>query len=121
LRSDPTVVESLHFTRELGYRIKAALESGEIEQFGLLLDEHWQNKKRRSAGISNDKIDHWYDLAKQHGALGGKVVGAGGGGFLMLYCRNSSKAAVRRILSAQGLKEMPFDFDFEGAKVVVNF
>lgn len=121
LRSDPTVVESLHFTRELGYRIKAALESGEIEQFGLLLDEHWQNKKRRSAGISNDKIDHWYDLAKQHGALGGKVVGAGGGGFLMLYCRNSSKAAVRRILSAQGLKEMPFDFDFEGAKVVINF
>jgi D-glycero-alpha-D-manno-heptose-7-phosphate kinase len=121
LRADAIIVDSLHRTRELGYRVKAALEAGDLEEFGLLLDEHWQNKKRRSAKISNEQIDRWYELAKENGALGGKIVGAGGGGFLMLFCPNSSKAAVRQCLSAAGLKEVSFDFDFEGAKVLVNF
>ena len=120
-RADPTVVESLHCTKELGYRVKAALEEGDLERFGRLLDEHWQNKKRRSGKISSPQIDRWYDVARESGALGGKVIGAGGGGFLMLYCPNSAKAAVRRALSAAGPREMPFDFDFEGAKVLVNF
>jgi len=121
LRADSTVIESLHYTKELGSRIKAALEAGNLEQFGWLLDQHWESKKRRSSKISNEQIDRWYDLAKQRGALGGKLIGAGGGGFLMLYCPNSAKAAVRQSLGAAGLKEMPFDFDFEGAKVLVNF
>lgn len=120
-RADPTVVDSLHRTKELGYRIRDALEAGDVEQFGRLLDEHWQNKKRRSDKISNPQIEGWYELAKQHGALGGKVIGAGGGGFLMLYCPGQAKAAVRQALKQAGLREMPFNFDFEGAKVLVNF
>ncbi len=115
-----TVIDSLHQTKELGYRIKEALEEGDIERFGLLLDEHWQNKKRRSAQISDDRIDRWYRLALENGALGGKVMGAGGGGFLMLCCP-THKARLRRALSETGLREMPYDFDFEGAKVLVNF
>jgi D-glycero-alpha-D-manno-heptose-7-phosphate kinase len=118
---DPEVVESLHRTKELGYWIKEALEQGDLDRFGLLLDEHWQNKKRRSGKISDPRIDRWYDIAKENGALGGKIIGAGGGGFLMLYCPNETKAAVRRAMASEGLREMPYDFDFEGAKVLVNF
>jgi len=118
---DQTVIDSLHRTKELGYKIKEALEQGDLDRFGLLLDEHWQNKKRRSGKISNPRIDRWYEIAKENGALGGKIIGAGGGGFLMLYCPNETKAAVRRAMAAEGLREMPYDFDFEGAKVLVNF
>ena len=118
---DPAVLDSLHRTRDLGFQIKETLERGDIEAFGLLMDEHWQNKKRRSAQISDPQIDRWYDLAKEKGALGGKIVGAGGGGFLMLCCPNGHKAQLRRALTAEGLREMGYDFDFEGAKVLVNF
>ena len=97
------------------------LERGDIEQFGVLMDQHWENKKRRSAQISDPRIDRWYDLAKANGAIGGKIVGAGGGGFLMLCCPNGRKAKLRAALAAEGLKEMGYDFDFEGAKVLVNF
>lgn len=120
-RADPIVVDSLHRTKELGYRIKEVLEEGNLEKFGLLLDEHWQNKKRRSDRITDRQVDRWYALAREQGALGGKLIGAGGGGFLMLYCSRSAKATVRQVLSAEGLREMPFDFDIEGAKVLVNF
>jgi D-glycero-alpha-D-manno-heptose-7-phosphate kinase len=115
------VLESLHRTKEIGYRIRDALAQGDIERFGLLLDEHWQTKKRRSRMITDARIDEWYDLAKRQGALGGKVMGAGGGGFLMLVCPKSHKAGLRRALTGAGLREMHYDFDFEGAKVVVNF
>ncbi len=115
------VVDSLHRTKELGYRIKEALEQGDLDRFGLLLDEHWQNKKRRSTKISDPKIDQWYEIARQNGAVGGKIMGAGGGGFFMFYCPNSHKAGLRRALSEAGLREMPYDFDYEGAKVLVNF
>ena len=90
-------------------------------RLGQLLDEHWQNKKRRAEAITDGRIDEWYALAKQRGALGGKVIGAGGGGFLMLYCPGPSRAAVRQALTAAGLKEMPVRYDFDGAKVLVNF
>ena len=115
------VVDSLHRTKELGYRVKEALEQGELDAFGLLLHEHWENKKRRSARISNPKIDRWYEIARESGALGGKIMGAGGGGFFMFYCPNSHKPKLREALAAEGLLEMPYDFDFEGAKVLVNF
>lgn len=118
---DPQVIDSLHRTKELGYRVKEALEEGDLERFGLLLDEHWQNKKRRSGKMSDTRIDDWYELAKASGALGGKIMGAGGGGFFVFYCPNSNKPRLRQALAAAGLREMPFDFDFEGAKVVVNF
>jgi D-glycero-alpha-D-manno-heptose-7-phosphate kinase len=118
---DTAVVDSLHRTKELGYRIKEALEQGDLDAFGLLLDEHWQNKKRRSGKISDPRIDEWYELAKENGALGGKIMGAGGGGFFMFYCPNHHKAQLRRALKQAGLREMPYDFDYEGAKVLVNF
>lgn len=116
-----TVVDSLHRTKELGYRIKEALEKGDVEGFGKLLDEHWQNKKRRSGAISSPQIDHWYETAKQNGALGGKIMGAGGGGFFMFYVPNGHKARLRQVLATEGLREMPYDLDYEGAKVLVNF
>lgn len=118
---DATVLESLHRTKELGYQVKEVLEHGDPDQFGLLLHEHWENKKRRSGKISHPTIDRWYEIARDHGALGGKVIGAGGGGFLMLYTAGASKAAVRRALGGDGLREMPFSFDDDGAKVFVNF
>ena len=121
LSGERDVLDSLHRTKELGYQIKEALEQGDVERFGLLLDEHWQNKKRRSSSISDTKLNAWYDLAKQSGGLGGKVMGAGGGGFFMFYCPNHSKSKVRKALTEAGLREMPYDFDFEGAKVLVNF
>ncbi|HSJ59154.1 MAG TPA: galactokinase [Anaerolineae bacterium] len=120
-RGDAAVVDSLHRTKELGYRVKEALEEGDIERFGRLLDEHWQNKKRRSGMINNAQIDGWYELARENGALGGKIMGAGGGGFFMFCCPNGRKARLRGALTAAGLREMPYDFDFDGAKVVVNF
>jgi D-glycero-alpha-D-manno-heptose-7-phosphate kinase len=120
-RGDAMVLESLDRTKELGVRIQEALEAGDLEAYGRMLDDHWQNKKRRSQKVTDPQIDRWYDLARDRGALGGKIMGAGGGGFLMLFCPRESKAGVRQALASEGLREMPFDFDFEGAKVLVNF
>lgn len=117
---DSTVLDSLHRTKELGYRVKETLEQGNLDNFGQLLHEHWENKKRRSGKISNSQVDRWYTVARDSGALGGKLIGAGGGGFLMLYCPNDKKGSVREALAAEGLREMPFNFDFEGTKVLVN-
>jgi D-glycero-alpha-D-manno-heptose-7-phosphate kinase len=114
------VVNSLHRTMELGRQVKAALEAGKVDEFGLLLHEHWENKKLRSALISNPEVDRWYSIARESGALGGKIVGAGGGGFLLLYCPSSAKAAVREALAREGLREMPYAFDYDGAKVMLN-
>lgn len=119
-RKDSAVVESLHRTKEMGRQIKECLKAGDLDRFGELLHAHWENKKRRSASISDERIDRWYDLARAAGASGGKIVGAGGGGFLMLYCPGSTKAAVSRALAAEGLREMPYNFDYEGAKVLVS-
>jgi D-glycero-alpha-D-manno-heptose-7-phosphate kinase len=120
-RGDAAVVDSLHRTKELGYRIKESLEQGDLERFGLLLDEHWQNKKRRSGKISDANLDRWYETVKNCGGLGGKIMGAGGGGFFMFFCPNLSKAKVRKALAEEGLREMAYDFDYQGAKVLVNF
>lgn len=117
---DPAVLDSLHRTKEIGFRAKECLEAGRVDEFGVLMDEHWQNKKRRSTSISSPQIDRWYEAAKNHGSLGGKVIGAGGGGFLLLYCPGRAKLAVRKALAAEGLREMPFDFDFIGAKTTLN-
>ena len=120
-KQDDTVIDSLHKTKEMGFRVKEALQKGDLETFGHILHEHWENKKRRSGAISNPNIDRWYNAAREAGALGGKVIGAGGGGFLMLYCPLRKKGAVRKAMASEGLEEMPFNFDFQGAKVLVNF
>jgi len=115
------VIDSLHWTKEMGLVIRDALLRGDVAQFGGMLHEHWQNKKRRSDRISVTEVDRWYDAARDAGALGGKLVGAGGGGFLMLYCHNGTKNDVRTVLAAEGLRELSYRFDHEGAKVLVNF
>jgi D-glycero-alpha-D-manno-heptose-7-phosphate kinase len=120
-RQDATVIDSLHKTKEMGFRVKEALLKGDLETFGHILHEHWENKKRRSGSISNPNIDRWYNTAWEAGALGGKLIGAGGGGFLMLYCPLHKKGAVRQAMASEGLEEMAFDFDYQGAKVMVNF
>jgi len=121
MQSKEDVVESLHRTKELGLEIKEALEAGDLDRFGELMDVHWQNKKRRSTKISDPRIDRWYEIARDNGALGGKLIGAGGGGFFLFYCPNAHKGQLRRAMAAEGLREMPFEFDFEGAKVLVDF
>jgi len=118
-RDEKAVVESLHAIKELGYRIKEALGSGNLTEFGRLLDVHWQTKKRLSGKISRPEMDRWYDIAKANGALGGKIMGAGGGGFFMFYCE-TDKRPLRRAMAQEGLRELHFKFDDEGSKVLVN-
>ena len=114
--ADTSMTENLHFTKELGYRSKEALESGDLDTFGKLMDIHWQRKKERSGGMSNPEINSWYEIAMANGAIGGKVIGAGGGGFLMFYAKD--KAQLRHAMRSQGLKEVRFRFDFEGTKLL---
>jgi D-glycero-alpha-D-manno-heptose-7-phosphate kinase len=113
-------VEALHEVRSLADRMRVALERSDLSAFGSLLDEAWQAKKRVSARISNSRIDHLYELARRHGAVGGKITGAGGGGFLLLYCEPGNQGAVRSALAAEGVQEMAFAFETQGAQVIVN-
>ena len=116
--NEADMLKNLHFVKELGYRSKEALESGDMILFGELMNEHWEHKKCRSAGMSNPQIDDWYDLAKKNGAIGGKLVGAGGGGFLMFMAQDRNK--LRHTMATEGLEEVRFRFDFEGTKVVMS-
>jgi D-glycero-alpha-D-manno-heptose-7-phosphate kinase len=115
---DPAMLDNLHFTKELGVQSLAALEGGNLEEFARLMDVHWQRKKVRSSGMSNAHINDWYDHAMAHGALGGKLIGAGGGGFLMFYAGDKKK--LRHAMREKGLQEVRFRFDFEGSKVVAQ-
>jgi len=113
------VVESLRGIKEIGIEIRDAILRGDLHRFGKLLDVHWQLKKRLSDGVSNPQIDAWYELAKNNGAIGGKISGAGGGGFLLLYCEEN-KARLREAMRQKGLRELNFRFEFEGSKVVFD-
>ncbi len=115
-----SVIDGLHEIKRLGLDIRDALEGGDLDRFGRLLHAHWETKKRRSAKMSNPEIDRWYGEARRAGALGGKLMGAGGGGFLMFYCPPEARDGLRRRLRAEGLREMGFRFDAEGAKVLTN-
>jgi D-glycero-alpha-D-manno-heptose-7-phosphate kinase len=115
---DKSMIENLHFVKELAQQSRAALESGNLREFARLMDVHWQRKKERSGGMSNTRINGWYDLALANGALGGKLIGAGGGGFLMFYAED--KARLRHVMRQSGLKEVRFRFDFEGTKLVIS-
>ena len=117
-QSDAAMIENLHFVKDLGLQSQRALESGNLSEFARLMDVHWQRKKQRSGGMSNPKINEWYDLAMAHGALGGKLIGAGGGGFLMFYAED--KARLRQAMRQAGLKEVRFRFDFEGTKLLIS-
>jgi D-glycero-alpha-D-manno-heptose-7-phosphate kinase len=114
------VVESMHYIKEIGHKVLAAVESGNITDVGLLFDKHWEYKKKISAKMSNPRFDEIYAVAKQNGALGGKISGAGGGGFFVFYVeKNHSR--FRQTMKTIGLREMRYRFDVEGTKVLVNF
>ncbi len=117
-RSDSSVVENLHYVKEIGLLSRTMLEKGDLVGFAELMNEHWEHKKRRASSMSNPSIDRWYTLARENGAVGGKLVGAGGGGFLMLYA--TDKVRLRQAMRAEGLQEVRFRFDFEGAKVLAS-
>ena len=116
----PVTLESLHRTKAIGREARRALESGDLDSFGLLMHEHWETKKRRASDVSAEPIDRQYALAREAGALGGKIVGAGGAGFLMLYVPPTCAADVRAAMAAESLHEMRYDFEFEGVKVLLT-
>jgi D-glycero-alpha-D-manno-heptose-7-phosphate kinase len=117
-KNDQSMIANLHFIKQIGRDVKEALEAGDLKRFGELMNIHWEHKKGRSSSMSNERINHWYALAMQNGSLGGKLIGAGGGGFLMFLCEE--RARVRQAMAEQGLEEVRFRFDFEGTKVVIQ-
>jgi D-glycero-alpha-D-manno-heptose-7-phosphate kinase len=115
---DKSMIDGLHFTKQLGYEIRRILEAGDIGRFGGLMHEHWLQKRGRSAGMTNNHIDNLYELARiKGGATGGKLVGAGGSGFLLFHATDRTR--LRKVMHEAGLMEMDFTFDFDGS--VVSF
>jgi D-glycero-alpha-D-manno-heptose-7-phosphate kinase len=114
--NDPAMLANLHHVKALGERSRDALERGDVGRFAELMHEQWEHKKQRSGGMSNPQIDEWYRLGRENGALGGKLVGAGGGGFLLFYAEDHRR--LRAAMTGAGLEEVRFRFDFEGTKVV---
>lgn len=119
-KDEKQVIESLHKIKEMGYEIKKHLEKGNIDKFGELMHVHWETKKKMSNKISSSELDELYELARINGAIGGKIIGAGGGGFFLFYCSNN-RNRLKEALEKAGLKTMRFRFDFEGTKVIANF
>jgi D-glycero-alpha-D-manno-heptose-7-phosphate kinase len=117
-KSDQAMLDNLHEVKELGYRSQQALERGDVGLFGEIMHAQWEQKKRRSSGMSNPTIDEWYELGLRNGATGGKLIGAGGGGFLMFYAEDHRR--LRKAMAKAGLEEVRFRFDFEGTKVLFS-
>jgi D-glycero-alpha-D-manno-heptose-7-phosphate kinase len=115
-QKDQGMIENLHFVKRLGFDSKAVLEAGDLRAFGELMHVHWERKRSRSSGMSNRDIDGYYNLARENGAIGGKLIGAGGGGFLLFYTED--KARLSRVMTAAGLREVRFRFDFGGNRVL---
>jgi D-glycero-alpha-D-manno-heptose-7-phosphate kinase len=113
---DKEMISNLDFTKELGLSSKKALEEGNLKEFANLMNVHWENKKKRSSNMSKSAIDNAYEVARKNGALGGKLIGAGAGGFLMFYTKQH--AQLRSAMSDLKLEEVRFKYDFEGAKVI---
>jgi len=118
VENDSEMLSNLKKIQEIGYEIKKALETGNTTLFGKLLDKHWRVKRKREAATTS-QIDKWYELAIKNGALGGKIMGAGGGGFFAFYCEDN-KEKLRKALNKAGLDEVRFHFDYEGTKLLVN-
>jgi D-glycero-alpha-D-manno-heptose-7-phosphate kinase len=116
-RREDSMLENLHATKRMGYESRELLLAGDLEAYAELMHEHWQNKRTRSRGMTSDRIDMLYTLARRSGVIGGKLVGAGGGGFLLVYARNPSDT--RQAMAAAGAPELVFDFEFSGAHATV--
>lgn len=119
-REEKVPVDAFHRIKEIGLLSEKALLAGNLDEFGYLLDEHWAAKQRISDAISSERVSELYCIAKEAGASGGKLMGAGGGGFLMIYCPGQKKQDVRKALINQGLREVKFRFEFEGSRVLLN-
>jgi D-glycero-alpha-D-manno-heptose-7-phosphate kinase len=115
-QKDAGMISHLHLVKQLGLESKAALEAGDLRRFAELMRVHWEHKKRRSGEMTNSHIDEWHDLEIANGALGGQLIGAGGGGFLMFY--TEEKTRLRRAMRAAGLREVRVRFDFSGTTVL---
>jgi D-glycero-alpha-D-manno-heptose-7-phosphate kinase len=115
---DAAMLANLHYVKELGLRSRDLLVAGRTADFGALMHEHWEHKKRRSRDMSMPQIDEWYELGRRNGALGGKLVGAGGGGFLLFYTEDRNR--LRHAMARAGLEEVRFRFEVEGTKVVTS-
>jgi len=115
---DQGMIANLHTTKQLGKESLDALMRGDFHFFAEVMNVHWGHKRRRSIGMTNSKIDEWYEHGMSHGALGGKLIGAGGGGFLMFYTEEQGR--LRRAMQEIGLPEIYFRFDYEGTKVIVQ-
>lgn len=116
--NDSAMKDNLHFVKELGQESKKAFERGDLRRFAEIMHTHWEHKKQRSGGMSNAQINEWYEMARRHGALGGKLIGAGGGGFLMFYTED--KTRLRRVMRQAGLREVKIRFDFAGTTVLAQ-
>ncbi|MBM3784025.1 MAG: galactokinase [Acidobacteria bacterium] len=116
--NDGGMTQNLHFIKELGLESKRAFEKGDTRRFGEIMHTHWEHKKKRSQGMSNPQIDEWYEAGRRNGAIGGKLIGAGGGGFLMFYAED--KTRLRASMKQLGLEEVRVRFDFEGSSVVAR-
>ena len=116
IKKDKEIIENLNFVKSLGYEIKETLIKGRCNEFGKLLNEHWQHKMKRSINMSNPTINEAYNYAIKNGALGGKLIGAGGGGFLLFYSESPNK--LRRAFLNKKFEEVRFKFDFEGVKKI---
>jgi D-glycero-alpha-D-manno-heptose-7-phosphate kinase len=114
-------VKRMHRIKELGHETRRLLISGQIDQYGDLLHEHWMNKRKLASNMTDSTIDEHYEAARAAGAIGGKLMGAGGGGFFMFYVRPESRRKVYETLLARGLKPLRFRFDFDGARISANF
>jgi D-glycero-alpha-D-manno-heptose-7-phosphate kinase len=115
-----TVLQALHHIKQVAVEMQTCLEQGDLDEFARLMHSAWQEKRRLAPGLSTSLIDDWYDLARAHGAAGGKITGAGGGGFLLLYCAEARQQELTEVLEQQGLKRMNFHFDQQGATVLLN-
>lgn len=110
------MIDNLHYVKELGYRSLEALENGNLYEFGLIMHEHWEHKKKMSSSITNPEIDKMCNLVKENGAIGQKIIGAGGGGFILVY--TEERAKLSKALKQAGLKEVQIHFDYEGSKIL---
>ena len=118
LKNDQAMIDNLKKVKKMGIQIKSYLEKGDFESFGNMMNEHWNEKKKRSEAMTNEKINHWYEGALKNGAVGGKLVGAVGGGFLMFYAKD--RDMLRNYFLREGVEEVIFRFDYEGAKIIMS-
>ncbi|GAB6039232.1 hypothetical protein JCM15519_37910 [Fundidesulfovibrio butyratiphilus] len=120
-KRDQSVLDALHQVKGMAFRMRDILEgSGDIREIGRLLDESWQNKKRFATNVSNPDIDAYYDKARACGALGGKITGAGGGGFLLVFAEPDRQEAISHDLTAMGLQELVFEFERGGSQLTLD-